>query len=145
MIFDKIENIKKYNIDLEFIISDLKEDHFIPGRSEINSDEQFVIGLEYETKDEKEALWEAHRKYLDIHIILEGDELIYISDITKMISHRDYEEDYELFEGNREHIIHLQPGHFLMLFPNEVHKTSVFTDKKKLIRKKVFKKLIVND
>ncbi|WP_292010862.1 YhcH/YjgK/YiaL family protein [Chryseobacterium sp.] len=143
MIYDKLENIKKYNFDFDFILKNLDTHNFIPGRSDIDSDNQFVIGLEYETKNEEDAIWEAHRKYLDIHVVLEGKEFVHISDIKNMTSTKEYEPDYELFEGPKEHIILLEPGTFLVLFPNEVHKTSVHTGNKNLIRKKVFKSLIV--
>lgn len=40
-------------------------------------DETFFYVLnEYETKDQADCFWEAHRKYLDFHYILDGSERI---------------------------------------------------------------------
>jgi YhcH/YjgK/YiaL family protein len=88
-------------------------------------------------------LWEAHRKYLDIHVILEGEELIEICDILNASVSKTYEEigDYELFLAKKEQQIHLKKGCFLALFPNEVHKTSVVVGENKAlaVKKIVFK------
>lgn len=142
MIYDKLENLNKYGFNLSFIKKNLDENIFLNGKCEINGNEEFCIGLEYETKNEEDTLWEAHRKYLDIHVILEGEEFINITDIQKMKSIKEYEEDYELFQGEKEQSIHLYPGYFLLLFPHEVHRTSIAVNEFKKIRKKVFKKNI---
>lgn len=142
MIFDKLENIKRYPLGLEFILQDLLKDEFNKGRFEIDGDQKFGIDLSYETKEENLALWEAHRKYLDIHILVEGEEKISVSDITSMTSSKEYEDDYELFEGNAENTLHLKKGYFLVLFPNEIHKTSIQVGESIPVKKKVYKVLI---
>lgn len=143
MIFDRLENLHFYvDIGLDFIMGDLEKAEFKSGRFEINENKEFGIDLEYHTKEESEGLWEAHRQYLDIHVILEGEEIIHINDISKMKSSRDYEPDYELFEGEKDLSIKLVKGEFLVLFPHEVHKTGVKCSESSLIKKKVYKKLL---
>lgn len=140
MIFDKIENITKYGIDLGFVLDDLRNNNFRRGKFEVGKFGCFGIGLEYETKDSSEGVWEAHRKYLDIHVISEGEEYIHITDIENMQSIKEYEDDYELFDGPTEHKILLKEGFCLILFPNEVHKTSVKVIDRITVRKNVYKK-----
>ncbi|EJL74903.1 YhcH/YjgK/YiaL family protein [Chryseobacterium populi] len=142
MIFDRIEKINEYGLDLNFIVDDLKQKKFVKGKYNIDEPNFFGIDLEYITKDSKEGIWEAHRKYLDIHIILEGKEIIEIADINEAESTKEYEDDYELFNSIAQHKIYLRPGYFLILFPHEVHKTSVKTDEAIAVKKKVFKKLL---
>jgi len=142
MIFDKLENISKYNLNLEFVLQDLKTQDFAKGKFNICEPQFFGIGLEYTTQPANKALWEAHRKYLDIHVILEGEELIQIADIKSMDEDSAYEDDFQLFKGNPGQTIHMREGYFLVLFPNEVHKTSIQTTKISFVRKKVFKVLI---
>ena len=143
MIYDKLENINKYGYNLSFVNDYIVNKVFQKGKIEIKDLDQFVIGLEYKTNESEFGVWEGHRKYLDIHVIIEGEEIIEISDISNMSSIKSYEDDYEIFEGIFEHKIHLSPGYFLVLFPNEIHKTSVFVNQKSIpITKNVFKKII---
>ena len=88
------------------------------------------------------GLWEAHRKYLDIHLVLEGEEILYINDINNMKSTKEYEDDYELFDGEKQQEIILRPGYFLALYPNEVHKTAIELSNPASLKKLVFKKLL---
>lgn len=140
MIFDRIENINSYGIELNFVTDFLKENTFISGRTDIEKSEKFCLGLEYKTKAADGGLWEAHRKYLDIHVVFSGEELVHIADISQSTSTKEYEEDYELFNSAVEHVIHLKPGYFLILFPHEVHKTGVELKEQSDIKKFVFKK-----
>lgn len=142
MIFDKLENIDRYGFDLKFVTENLSKPEFIEGKFDISDPEKFGIGIKYETKDSNEALWEAHRKYLDIHVVLEGEEYINITDISQMQSSKQYEDDYELFAGSTQHSILLKPSYFLLLFPHEVHKTGIITKHTNKVKKIVYKKLI---
>jgi len=140
MIFDRIENLNQYGLDLSFIEKDLKSNKLSKGKFEIDGENCFGICLEYNTKLSEKGLWEAHRKYLDIHVVLEGTERIEISDIHLSKSIKEYEDDYELFNAEAEHVVLLQPGYFLILFPHEVHKTGVMMGSEGNIIKKVYKK-----
>lgn len=142
MILDKLENIGKYNFDTQFVIDDLAKSFFDKGRFEIDGRNKFGLDLSYTTQVAEKALWEAHRLYLDIHVILEGEEYVDIADISLMKSSKDYEEDYELFTGQKEHSILLRKGYFLMLFPHEVHKTTIAVGDSVDVKKKVYKLLL---
>lgn len=139
MIFDKLDNINRYGLDFQFILDDIKNNEFVKGRFEIEGENKFGIGLSYLTAGDNNGLWEAHRKYLDIHVIINGEEIIHINDINEMESTKTYEDDYELFQGDKQHSIHLKEGYFLLLFPNEVHKTSIQIDFPSEVKKKVYK------
>ena len=138
MIYDKIENLGKY-----FSISGLDEvlkGDFQKGRFDIE-EKSFGIGLEYETKSRENCLWEAHRKYVDIHLVLSGEEMIDITDIGKMNSSKEYDDkgDYELFTGDGDHLIKLTKGYFLALDPCDVHRTSIKIDNEVALTKYVLK------
>ncbi len=139
MIYDKIENIERY--DLLSQIKDFDVKNYQKGKFNISGDTFFGIGLEYNTKNETECLWEAHKKYLDIHLILEGEEIINISETSTMKPTMDFdlENDYCLFEGKKQQTICLQKGEFLALYPNECHQTAVKTEEVSSVKKIVFK------
>lgn len=138
MIFDKIENLRSYCSDWELINKSLNE-KFELGRHDVFQSKHFVIGLEYKTQEEEKCMWEAHRRYLDLHIVLEGEEQIRVSDISNMIPANEYVDDYQLFEGRPDQTILLRNGFFLILYPHEVHKTSVQVNSSCFVRKKVYK------
>lgn len=139
MIYDKIENIGRY--DLLKLVREFDFSNYQKGKFEIKGEQFFGIGLEYDTRSEKDCLWEAHRTYLDVHCILEGEEFIQVTDISNTTVTKEYdpEGDYALFGGKKEHIIHMKKGMFLALYPNEVHQTAVITESVSSVKKIVFK------
>lgn len=139
MISDQLKHIGRYPFLKQ--IQEFSFEDYQKGRFEISGNDFFGIGLEYETRDASECLWEAHRKYLDVHVILEGEELVQITqlDHTKETKEYDPEGDYALFEGEKEQVIHLKKGTFLALYPNEVHRTAVSVSGVSSVKKIVFK------
>ena len=139
MIYDKFKNISRYGMLKQIAEFNLKD--YKKGKFDINDETFFGIGLEYNTKRESECLWEAHKEYLDIHFILEGEEVINISDISNMRKTMEFdnENDYQLFEGNKDHCVYLKKGDFLVLYPNECHQTAVQLDDVCFVKKIVFK------
>ncbi|MGP9107981.1 YhcH/YjgK/YiaL family protein [Yersinia pestis] len=69
---------------------------------------------------------ELHRYYIDIHILLEGSEVIGASPSTqgqRPTMDFDSEKDYGLFEGmSTETLLTLAPGDIALLFPGELHR-----------------------
>lgn len=139
MIVDVIENIDRYK-GLE-LLKKFKGGMYHKGKFSMDEEAIFGIGLEYDTKEATEGLWEAHRKYLDVHLILEGEEKIHVSDIIhcKPTMDFDNENDYQLFDATMEQEIVLKKGDFLALYPNEVHKTAVKVTDVVSVKKVVFK------
>ncbi|GAB3340936.1 YhcH/YjgK/YiaL family protein [Marivirga atlantica] len=138
MIFDNFNFIHKYLNDSEVIDKFISENKFASGKININS-HIHAIGLAYETKDQEDLLWEAHRKYIDLHYIIEGEELIHVANINKMEASNDYQDDYQLFKGEPDQQILLKAGDFILLYPHEVHKTSITFEEQCAVRKYVFK------
>ena len=64
----------------------------------------YVSVQEYTTKARSEAKYEAHKKFIDIQMILSGKELIAVSPIEKMTISDEYneEKDFMLFHHNDE-------------------------------------------
>ena len=85
-------------------------------------------------------LWEAHLKYIDIHYILKGEEKIEVGQIKDATLTKTYDEagDYALYEASGESIS-MHQGDFMILFPNEVHKTAISINNTLEVKKIVFK------
>ena len=90
MIFGNIQNLKEY-----FFLEDgvLECFNYMKGHAlneykkgvyEIDGKRLFVNIVEYETVEAEKRFWEAHRNYLDIHLMLEGTEQIDMNFIHNM-------------------------------------------------------------
>ncbi|WEB81779.1 YhcH/YjgK/YiaL family protein [Vagococcus lutrae] len=111
-----------------------KGTHFIEG------EDFFVNVIEYQTTDEANRIWEAHKDYLDIHVVVTGVEGIYHSFIDNMqVGDYHKNEDYLEITGNKENVIQLSPNQLLVLYPEDTHKTGVKVDKETFVKKGVFK------
>lgn len=149
MIFDNSRNSTVYfsihsgiKIALEYIQNNNLNSLEI-GKYEILGDKVFLLIQSYDTKDQQECIWEAHKKYLDIHYMIEGSELIGIANIEKMKVTTQYDEkdDYWLFSGDQDFLT-LEEGMFTIFFPQDVHMTSLKIKESKLVKKAVIKILI---
>ena len=102
----------------------------------------YVSVQEYTTKARSEAKYEAHKKFIDIQMILSGKELIAVSPIEKMTISDEYneEKDFMLFHHNDECTDYvLEAGDFLILYPQDVHMPGVCVNEKSPVRKIVVK------
>ncbi len=110
------------------------------GKHEVEGTDLFAIVNEYETKDAVDCVWEAHQKYIDIHYILRGSELIGTTLLTNQLPTKEYddENDYWLFEGGESKQV-LQPGMFAIFYPHDIHSTSHHPNLKSFVRKVVMK------
>ena len=118
--------------------------HSMPlGTYEVEGKEIFAIVNEYETKDATECVWEAHRKYIDIHYILQGSELIGTTLLTNQLPTKEYdaENDYWLFEGGDSKQI-LHAGMFAIFFTHDIHSPAHHHHLKTTVRKVVMKVLL---
>ncbi len=113
------------------------------GKYEVDGTDIFAIVNEYETKDTADCVWEAHRKYIDIHYIIRGSELIGTTLLMNQSPTKEYDEenDYWLFEGGESKQV-LHAGMFAIFYPQDIHSTSHHPLKKSTVRKVVMKVLV---
>lgn len=140
MIKDNIKNINRYSINDHF--KNFKNDFFQDKDYPLNLKLPIkAIPLEYETKEFDLTKFENHRKYIDIHLVVEGSEVIGINrlDNLKPTMIYDTENDYQLFEGEIRETIFLNSCDFLLLFPGEVHVTGGRVIESAKIKKIVYK------
>ena len=90
MIFGNIKNLHEYDylpVDIkkcfEYAASNNLLD-FEKGSYKIDGNNLFVNIVEYETIDVENRFWEAHKNYLDLHLMLDGKEQIDVNFIGNM-------------------------------------------------------------
>lgn len=109
------------------------------GRIEIDGERLFINNMNPECKTADEQLFEAHRDYIDIHVLLEGDERVgwkALSDIKNEVQPYDKAVDCALYSDRATAYIDLVPGQFLVAFPEDAHAPMIGKGKiRKLIGK----------
>ena len=125
MVVDYINNAFNYNTlhpsfkeGLEFALS-LKDKEV--GRYE--KGEMFCMVQEGETSLIETGDFEAHIKYIDVQILLEGQEILEWEDIKNLSVSIAYDEqkDAGFYNGTGETIT-VKPGMFYVMFPCDGHK-----------------------
>ncbi len=144
MIFDTLENIKNYEglgrvyIALEFLAkTDFSQMEL--GRYELDGDNVFYMVQAYETDPDK-TISEAHKKYIDIQFMVDGEEIIGVAPISceKTETEAKPENDVWFYECKTEPLT-LFSGSFMVLYPNDLHCPGVSVSKPKTCRKVVVK------
>ena len=90
MIFDTIENAKTYkglNERIDRVLEEVVKytpENYTTGRVDLDGDNVYMNISAYETKPAAGSLAEAHRQYIDVMYMVEGEELIYVKPTDKL-------------------------------------------------------------
>lgn len=146
MIVDKIENANLYKnlgdrIKKSFdYINQTNLKKLKLGRYDIEGDNIFALISEYQTKKESEGKLEAHRKYIDVQYVIEGEELIGYAPLADQEILESYKEENDLiFYKGEKVFIKVTKGMFAIFFPEDVHMPGIQVEKKSPVRKLVIK------
>lgn len=146
MIFGNIENLKEYPF-LDQAIKECfeyaKNNNLISydkGSYEIEGDKLFVNIAEYETTNPDNRFWEAHKKYLDLHMVLSGSEQIDLNFIDNMnLENYVKKDDFLPMQGEKNSSLILREKDFLICYPSDCHKTGIEVKNSEKIKKAIFK------
>ena len=109
-------------------------------RVEIKGSDVYATRFTYETIPEEESFFEAHKNYLDIHLMLEGAERVEIAPPDTLTEFDRVEaNDFYAYRGEGQYRLVLSPGDFLVVFPNDAHKIKMRVDGPETVTKAVFK------
>ena len=148
MIYDKLDHLEIYTSISERLAKGLRlliETDFSvlePGRYEVDGNDLYFMVQSYQSK-EKNDTPEAHKKYIDIQYLLEGEELIGVgalSDMTEEVT-ANPDSDFCLYHGPLSYV-KLGNGYFTVLFPQDAHAPGIAVDIPAAVRKVVVKVLI---
>lgn len=146
MIFGNIEDLHIYkgiSKKLDKAIDVILKNEFIhsPIGKNIVDNSVFYNIQECETKKLEDAYFEIHKKYIDIHIVINGEEKIGFStnDKLKAINEFDNEKDYQFLQGKYSELFNMNSKNFLIVFPGEAHMPLITFDSPKFLKKAVFK------
>lgn len=112
------------------------------GSYEIDGKKVYVNIDEYETCPYAERNYEAHEKYVDVQMIIQGKESIYIDDKKDLEIKTEYSDEKDIAfykDGNNGQNVELAEKEFLVIYPSEAHKPCVMLEEKCRVKKAVFK------
>jgi YhcH/YjgK/YiaL family protein len=84
----------------------------------------FVIEQALETRLRADAFFESHRKFIDVQVVVEGEELMEIADVSRMTVKQPYNEkrDLIIYEDSTEaSLLRVYPGQVAVFVPSDVH------------------------
>jgi biofilm protein TabA len=149
MIYDSLDSLGSYkglsrNLDdaIEYIAShDLGG---LPeGRSPIDGERLFCSVMSYETKEPTLARYEAHRRYLDIQILLEGREDCFYLPLEGLPALEAFDPERDVgfhSEAGRAGLaLPLERGLFALFLPQDAHKPGCARGGSRRVRKVVVK------
>lgn len=93
----------------------------------LDGEQAYINPVCFTTKPEAECLFEAHRRYADVHYIVEGCEKIVVSDLSGVAAKHAYNEEKDIgfYTGDQGTACVLHAGDFLVCFPQDAHKVAI--------------------
>lgn len=146
MIFDHLKNRENYRCHpllaraLDYLAT--LEPGTLPDQTQVLSEGiLFCNPVSFQSKPETECKYEAHKKYIDLHYIVEGVEGIATASCQALTVTEAYDEDKDILflSGQEDGRYYLKPGQFMVCFPDDAHKVGMMADSPAPIRKIVFK------
>lgn len=113
-----------------------------PWRYELQGDNIFMNVMQFATQSPEQKKAELHREYIDIQVLLSGEERILfgMTDSARQCEEMHVEDDYQLCSQIAdEQAMVLKPGRFVIFMPGEPHKPGCVVQAPMDIKKVVIK------
>jgi len=111
-------------------------------RYDIDGDNLYAPVSEYLTKNEEDAKFEAHQKYIDIQYVISGVEQMSVAPLSMkkdIITPYDPVKDLEFMTVDQFNSFKATPERFFIFFPSDIHRPSVKVGENSQVRKIVVK------
>ena len=144
MIIDKLVNSEKYEClhkDFKLVFDFLKTHDLSAmecGKHELRGNEVFFNLQEYETKRTQKL--EAHKKYIDIQVVVSGKEYMGYTNIENTTINEAYneEKDVMFLNGNVDKLL-ADNSMFLIFTPDDAHMPALSVNNDLKVKKAIFK------
>jgi biofilm protein TabA len=102
----------------------------------------FALEQAYRPRLRPEGFFESHRKYIDVQVMVEGEELMEVEDISRLVVSHAYNPERDLIKyGDTDiaSVLRMRPGDVAIFFPEDGHMPSLHWRGTGLVRKTVVK------
>ena len=154
MIKDTLSNAKLYKgikDGIDKILEAAKQytpENYPGGRIELDGKRIFMSLAKYNTLPTDDAVFEAHKKYIDVMIMVDGVETIYVKNtdsLSKITRPYNPDDDALLAHFDKDATpVRLEAGSFVVLFPQDAHSPSRHADGEHSV-KKIIGKVLIED
>lgn len=134
MIYDKLKNCAQYAELSPFFkkafdyLTAVDLAALPVGRYDIDGDNAYLLVQEKSLSPWEQGVWEGHRRYADVQLVIEGAELLGVRTTEGLEISRTYDakKDALLFRPDAEGIaLPLEQGDFAVLFPGDAHRPGI--------------------
>lgn len=150
MIFDTLENAHKYrglnpDVDAALQAAAAYTAENFPTESVTVNENAILSCADYQTHPFCEAKAEAHRKYIDVMIMVDGEETIYVKPVEELSRiTMEYDDSMDALLACADSdatAVHMKPGCFCILFPQDAHMPGCIAAGKSMSIKKFIGKI----
>lgn len=123
-------------------IADFRKTDMAPGRYDIQGDDLFAAVSRYDTEPKEDRLFESHRKYIDLQILLDGSERLFWAPVESLeMTSEEFSKggDIAFYKGESNTGVLLNGNVCAVLFENDAHMPNVIYTEKENVLKVVFK------
>ena len=111
-----------------------------PGRYPIDGDNLYAIVTEAPSKEFEASAWESHKKYIDLHYLIKGEETIGMAPVSKATVTKPYNETTDAANYNAEgQYFVATPTTFYLFFPQDAHRPNIKVAGYDVVKKIVLK------
>lgn len=147
MIYDRFENLSLYcrpgtRLHQALVYARDVAHTVADGRTAVDGERLFASVATYETGSREERRLEAHRKYIDVQALLEGEEVIDVSLDEDLPVVEPYDETRDVMflqPPKRFASLSMAPGRFAVFYPHDFHRPGCHPGERSRIRKIVMK------
>lgn len=146
MIFDSVrnkENYKEYGTLYRVLtyLDSLQEGELPKSGTVISEEEIFCNPVSLTSKPKELCIYEAHKKYIDLHYIVSGKEGIATADVETLSETVPYDEEKDIAFYKGEAFGHyvLKAGDFMVCYPSDAHMVAMMDERPEPIEKVVVK------
>ena len=146
MIFDSIQNKENYKEDTKIYqalcyLENIKSWEEALPNTVVQKDCIFANPVSFISREEKDCMYEAHQKYIDLHYIVEGVERIATADVSSLQIQIPFSEEKDIgfYQGDESGSYLLKLGEFMVCFPSDAHKVAMMDRSPETVKKIVVK------
>ena len=102
----------------------------------------YALEMAYKTKGRPEGFFETHRKFIDVQVMVTGEELMEVVAAGGLVVAQTYDEARDLIkytDTDTASVVRAQAGDVVVFWPEDAHMPSLMAREPGLVRKTVIK------